>query len=94
MNDQKPMDDWSNFNKIYAETYSTTQDNKGPSVFKYLLIKATENWILAVLIIFVFIFAIWGLFIIDNTNEEKINWCLHAGELCLGVFLGLFKKSK
>ena len=88
------MEDWSNYAKTVTDAKTSTGET--PKVGGYILIKITDNFIVVGLVILMVAFAVVGIFFADDT--EKINWTLHASELCLGVFLGLitgkYKKNK
>jgi hypothetical protein len=85
------MKDWSDFNRIHKETLIDSDEKKKASVIRYLSIKLVDNWISIVLIALLVFFSILGF---NSNDSTKNSWALHAGELCLGVFLGLFKSTK
>jgi|AntAceMinimDraft_9_1070365.scaffolds.fasta_scaffold09872_3 hypothetical protein len=86
------MKDWDSFAKTTQETVEVSGTK--PSVYAYILIKATDSSLVIAIFILTLLFAYTGLFQFDKEQTEQINWALHASELCLGVFLGLLKPGK
>lgn len=87
------MKDWNTFAKTHHEHVATTSDK--PKVRDYILLKTTDNMLAISVFILTLIFAYVGLFQFNSDgNADKVNWALHAAELCLGVFLGLLKGVK
>lgn len=86
------MTSWEQFAKTHHEGVTTTGTK--PSPLEYVVIAATENALSIVVIVFTLLFAIVGLFMFSPTDREKMNWALHAAELCLGVLLGLLKTRR
>ena len=82
--------------KDYTESYMTTIQTTGkkPNPLGYLIVTLTDNLLIMAVLILTLIFAYIGLFSIDQSKHEQMNWALHAAELSLGVFLGLIKKIK
>jgi hypothetical protein len=85
------MKDWSEF----AKTAQATAESVGtaPSAWQYIIIKATDNFLAISVFILTLIFAYVGLFTFTDIESDKASWSLNAANLCLGVFLGLLKKS-
>jgi hypothetical protein len=87
------MTDWASFTKIHGERIATTGEK--PKITHYLVVKATENMLKISVFILILLFAYIGIYgATTQTDANKMNWALHAAELCLGVFLGLLKSSE
>jgi len=84
------MDDWNTFAQISKQTHPTG-DGGQPKVLNYLAIKFIDNFLTVSVFLLTVFFSIIALFVLDSANQEKLNWALHAAELCLGIFLGLLK---
>ena len=88
------MDDWKTYSATKNESQQGSSENKA-KILEYILIKLTDNFLVVAIFSLCLLGGWVGLFKIDNsTNPDKVNWALHAAELCLGVFLGLLKKKK
>lgn len=85
------MKDWSQYAKTVKDSHQT--GGAEPKISSYLAIKFVDNLLPLSVFILTMVFSIIALFVIDTENQQKLNWALHAAELCLGVFLGLLKGS-
>ena len=86
------MKDWNTFAKTHHEHVVTSSEK--PKVFDYVLLKFTDNMLEVGVFSLTIVFAYVGLFAMNETQTDRVNWALHAAELCLGVFLGLLKGGK
>jgi hypothetical protein len=84
------MKDWGDY--IKASNPETT--GKKPTVWGYLIIKAIDNSLVIAMVVFTLFFSAIGLFMLNKGDDTKLNFALHASELCLGVLLGLMKNLK
>ncbi len=83
--------DWSEFVKTENESINTC-GNK-PNVFRYMLIKGTDNALIIIVCMLLIFFTVSSFYF--NSEENKLStWLLHSAELCLGVILGLFANKK
>lgn len=86
------MKEWSDYSKSHEQAIKTT--GKIPSVRGYFLIKLIDGMPFIVLFLLTGIFVFLAFFVVDNQDPNKLNWALHATELCLGVLLGLYAGKK
>lgn len=86
------MKDWNLFAKTHHDHVATSGEK--PRVIDYVFLKITDNMLEIGVFCLTLIFAYIGLFSMNETQTSKVNWALHAAELCLGVFLGLLKGVK
>ncbi len=86
------MKDWDQFAKTVQKTAQVS--GVKPNPLTYMFIKATDNSLAIAVFLLTILFAFVGLFWFEAADSEKINWALHASELCLGVFLGLLKSGQ
>lgn len=82
------MKDWSEYSK--SKVTQGSSENTRPKILEYMLIKLTDNFLAVAVFVLCIAFAYIGLFVKQDSNT---TWALHASELCLGVFLGLLKRS-
>jgi hypothetical protein len=82
------MKDWAEYSK--SKTTGGSTENSKPSIREYMLIKLTDNFLAVAVFVLCVIFAAIGIF---GKQDNNTAWTLHAAELCLGVFLGLLKKT-
>lgn len=83
------MKDWSQYAKTVKDSHQT--GGVEPKISSYLAIKFIDNLLPISVFVLTIIFSTIALFVIDAGNQQKLNWAMHAAELCLGVFLGLLK---
>lgn len=79
------MSDWSDYTDTKTKARKTT--GTAPTIIEYIFFKITNKALEVFLILLIVMFT--SIAIISN-NQQMVTFSLHAVELCLGVFLGMF----
>ncbi len=84
------MKEWTEYSKAAR---APEKGGAEPSIWGYVAIRLIDSMLPVSVLVLTLIFFFTALFFIKDTDGTRLNWALHAAELCLGVFLGLLKGS-